>query len=1103
MSGHLNIVSASTHRRSDLTDYQGKLDQEARHLSKFCLIRVIGGRIDCFVHSGDEWTKREEVMEGTVDLRQSNSKRKFDYEFYSNVSANESNTRQRVLHHNTVAEITERGLKVSTDIIPVKGVVVPLVPSCPLPTDPPTERYDFLGNGHFDSWDAEFETHQSRGPTSADDPMKEFLEDRDLFLSELLRIEGRGDSPAICVCNNMSPADHRCIDCVNIVPTCSDCLVISHYHSPFHRIEKWNGSFYQKTSLKNLGLRIHLNHPPGEKCLLPQTCQKDDFVVLDTFQVHEVGVNFCGCEQSIPHPIQLLRARLYPMTVNEPRSAVTFQCLKHFQLLSFESKCSAYEYISTIKRGSCNTGVEKPRDRYDEFLRVVRQWRNLTMLKRSGRGHDPQGIPNTGKGECAVLCPACPHPGINLLPDWDSAPEDKRFLYTQFVGIDANFRLKRKHVSSEERDPSLGGGWAFFVEETEYKNHISKTWDQKQPKSTCVSHNAVDNPDKKARGLSATGVGTVDCARHDFKRPNGVGDLQFGESLRNSKVAQLVVSYDIACQWSIHLRERMLSYPRELHLANSIKHMSFLVPKFHLPAHIESCNLLYSFNLTKGVGRTDGEAPERGWANINRIAQSTKEMGPGARHDTIDDHFNDLNWKKTTQFGEHMFKKIREAAAESREHSLVFEEFNNSVPEDVRDDWTAQVEAWESDSSLKNPYFNTSNAPSESEVRLQLAKEVAAREGNSDDDTTASHVHGSVMIATGLGLEEEQRKLGADIASMGQHPTANQLSTVLERSNHLRRKITSWIEVQSLFMAEASRQRLKDAPRGSPDGTSATKVYDIQLWLPSNLASKGIIVTQELRLYEWRLREGQAHDALEEIRRLLRLRSYLYKYKDRFAQGVKANTRSNVLIDKATVNMNRAAERYRVARNAMIVLSNGLETPVMWRTTLRDLRSEDLRSLSEGLVGDTKGRRTISWIWLQNTDTAQTDDDPRFNDGECPVLLMRFWADLWRIALQIEWCRARARMMRWSEEIELLREEMRRILAFLMWDGNRWILRASVHIEGDRLVQEGRAAYAQSQAAVRFELRKKFELLWKEVPMVLQFFGMSDGTEKSTEEATL
>ncbi|KAJ7940112.1 hypothetical protein B0H13DRAFT_1586720, partial [Mycena leptocephala] len=49
--------------------------------------------------------------------------------------------------------------------------------------------------------------------------------------------------------------------------------------------------------------------------------------------------------------------------------------------------------------------------------------------------------------------------------------------------------------------------------------------------------------------------------------------------------------------------------------------------------------LLFSFNLTPFVGRTDGEAPERGWADANRLASSTSVSGPGARRDTLDAHF--------------------------------------------------------------------------------------------------------------------------------------------------------------------------------------------------------------------------------------------------------------------------------------------------------------------------------------------------------------------------------------------------------------------------------------------------------------------------------
>lgn len=49
--------------------------------------------------------------------------------------------------------------------------------------------------------------------------------------------------------------------------------------------------------------------------------------------------------------------------------------------------------------------------------------------------------------------------------------------------------------------------------------------------NTCGStFNAVSQAyTKYAKGYAVTGVGGVDCARHGFKRPNGVVDLQRGE----------------------------------------------------------------------------------------------------------------------------------------------------------------------------------------------------------------------------------------------------------------------------------------------------------------------------------------------------------------------------------------------------------------------------------------------------------------------------------------------------------------------------------------------------------------------------------------------
>ena len=123
-------------------------------------------------------------------------------------------------------------------------------------------------------------------------------------------------------------------------------------------------------------------------------------------------------------------------------------------------------------------------------------------------------------------------------------------------------------------------------------------------------------------------------------------DYFFLSSIGSTGLRRVVVSYDIACQWSKNLKARCSLYPPDLVGKLDDLDPRYLVPKFHLPAHITKCQEEFSFNFEPGVGRTDGESPERGWAAANAVANSTKEMGPGSRRDTLDDHFGDYNWKK-------------------------------------------------------------------------------------------------------------------------------------------------------------------------------------------------------------------------------------------------------------------------------------------------------------------------------------------------------------------------------------------------------------------------------------------------------------------------
>lgn len=53
-----------------------------------------------------------------------------------------------------------------------------------------------------------------------------------------------------------------------------------------------------------------------------------------------------------------------------------------------------------------------------------------------------------------------------------------RWLFARFDGIDANFRMVRKKVSSEAADPSLSLGYAYFGEVKKYNEHLVKHGNQ-------------------------------------------------------------------------------------------------------------------------------------------------------------------------------------------------------------------------------------------------------------------------------------------------------------------------------------------------------------------------------------------------------------------------------------------------------------------------------------------------------------------------------------------------------------------------------------------------------------------------------------------------
>jgi hypothetical protein len=82
------------------------------------------------------------------------------------------------------------------------------------------------------------------------------------------------------------------------------------------------------------------------------------------------------------------------------------------------------------------------------------------------------------------------------------------------------------------------------------------------------------------------------------------------------------------------------------------------------------------------------------------------------------------------------------------------------------------------------------------------------------------------------------------------------------------------------------------------------------------------------------------------------------------------------------------------------------------------------------------------------------------------------------LGLRIEWMKSRAHADRWSEEVVLLEEEMRRVLCFLDWKTIWWIHQGSLRQKASVELREGCAAYAAKQAGILRNMALSFAKKW-------------------------
>ncbi|EJU00675.1 hypothetical protein DACRYDRAFT_23059, partial [Dacryopinax primogenitus] len=176
----------------------------------------------------------------------------------------------------------------------------------------------------------------------------EFSKLEKLFEDELLRREGPFKPGERCRDCLQGSAVSRCTECFGRQGFCDACIAQAHKALPFHRIQKWNGLFFERVTLTKLGAILAFCQCCGSNC------NRRKITVVHTNGLHEVEIGLCAGASASPHFIQLLQHDMFPATIKSPVTAVTFDCLRDFHQHSLCSKKSAYDYVTKLARSTDN-----------------------------------------------------------------------------------------------------------------------------------------------------------------------------------------------------------------------------------------------------------------------------------------------------------------------------------------------------------------------------------------------------------------------------------------------------------------------------------------------------------------------------------------------------------------------------------------------------------------------------------------------------------------------------------------------------------------------------------------------------------------------------
>ncbi|TEB21141.1 hypothetical protein FA13DRAFT_1757635 [Coprinellus micaceus] len=789
-------------------------------------------------------------------------------------------------------------------------------------------------------------------------------------------------------CHNCQdlPVTYRCLACTSKKYLCWTCCGRLHEHHPMHRVERWTGTHWEPTWLWRLGVSVQLGHC-GRRCPRAPTChhlpappllpalndtsygaspegrrlnRSPVLVVVHTNGVHHLPFVKCNCMGSDEFHIQLLRAGFYPATSSETRTVFTFELLDLYHIETLACHTAANSFYGKLRRLTNETFPSSV-----PLLRVGRQWRHMKELASFG-------FANTGKtpgeGDLALLCPACPQPGINLPPDWSSDPQ--QWVYTRVNVMDRNFVCIHRMLKSQEGDMVWlkGKGEGYMTSKEPYDNYIDSTIEEKEV-SKCYNYRAIADRGKAYKGCDASGIGAAACGRHGAFVPTSVLDFQKGERQMNmdycwsksvsygrmKDAPHLLYLYDINCQYPVKLKARLDRYT-SLASSSLLDKVTWGIGTWHVHGHKEECLARFSPSFIPGAGRVGGEILESLWSTTNDAGRTTSIMTRPHRSEVLDATLLDSNTQKMQN------TELDEAQAD-------YDHINKSASPEQQGEWPKILE----------------------DALARRKVDVKAM----DIFNLNQHIrylHGSVQQNPAgpggqAGGVPKWLSLGIDIQQLHGHtlPLLNIDDLVFVRPP------TSDCHCDGGICQHSS---------SNGDGTPP-ELLDIAM--PSTVR-KLPSVWKTLPQRELELRIAQAYESLHKIRVEVGHKSFLFRSNIRLAREKKERLRGYAGVRSANRVINLFRGHYDIARWSII----RLKAPASITSKLKVLLPHHVRALPAIYDHKVRGERNKPAPWIWGIDVAgDAMEEPYLEELH-----------------RVNWLRARTRLDRWQEEHTLIQREM-------------------------------------------------------------------------------